>query len=168
MRRTTLNEGEDMDDAITRAGPAHPSCPCPTHLRETVLRRGFVEFELAPEITTKDFARMLGDIVPAAPAGTAVHRLVQKSSDEARPNTLPSRFGFGSFPFHTDGATLPLPPRFVLLRSTADDPSQQPTILHLVSWPMPSTAEYDILTNTMLVVKAGKSGFLSSILSRPV
>lgn len=41
--------------------------------------------------------------------------LVPVEAHRARPNTLSARYGFGSFPLHTDGAHTDCPPRYILL-----------------------------------------------------
>jgi hypothetical protein len=51
-----------------------------------------------------------------------------KSPSDARENTYSGRFGFGTFPFHTDMANWTTPPRYVLLRHHSGDKSI-PTIL---------------------------------------
>jgi L-asparagine oxygenase len=50
-------------------------------------------------------------------------------ADSARPNTLSSRYGMGSFPFHTDAAYWPVPPRFLFLHCANPGSGYRPTLL---------------------------------------
>jgi hypothetical protein len=54
-------------------------------------------------------------------------RLSPVDENQARPNTLSSRYGFGEFPLHTDRCLDDPPPRYILLLSPSPRPT--PTIL---------------------------------------
>lgn len=66
-------------------------------------RHGFLE----PSV--KQFLRLL------QPEKLLCHRLIPRTREGARPNTLSSRHGLGAFPVHTDFATADVPPRYILL-----------------------------------------------------
>jgi len=48
---------------------------------------------------------------------------------EATPNTLSSRYGLGTFPFHTDGAHWTRPPRYLVLYCVSPGMGNRPTNL---------------------------------------
>jgi hypothetical protein len=52
-----------------------------------------------------------------------------KAISNARPNTLSAKYGTDSFPFHTDFAFCPLPPRYILLTNTTETRFQRPTLV---------------------------------------
>lgn len=87
---------------------------CRASIRARVDRFGFAFMPGWSEgITTLDAASSLGE--PMAPAnGAAVQRLVPLAT--STPNTYSGNYGLGVFPFHTDLAQWPVPPRFLLLR----------------------------------------------------
>lgn len=47
----------------------------------------------------------------------------------AKPNTLSSRYGMRAFPFHTDAAYWPIPPRFILFHCLSPGAGSRPTLL---------------------------------------
>ncbi len=75
--------------------------------------------------TTEDVARALGR--PLTPwVGGLVQDLVPRAS--ATPNTYSGIYGLNNFPFHTDLAHWPRPPRYLLLRCLIGYP-EVPTLL---------------------------------------
>lgn len=64
-------------------------------------------------LSTERFAADMGDAM-APWGGSLVQVLTPKA--EATPNTYSGIFGLGRFPFHTDLAHWPMPPRYLLLR----------------------------------------------------
>jgi hypothetical protein len=50
-----------------------------------------------------------------------------KHATKARPNTLSAKHGSAAFPFHTDFAFRPMPPRYILLLNVTDSHFQRPT-----------------------------------------
>jgi len=74
-----------------------------------------------------DLACALGEPV-AAPGRPLIARLTPQSVKEARTNTTSSKYGFGTFPPHTDFAHWPEPPRWLLFR-LASEASKTPTLL---------------------------------------
>jgi hypothetical protein len=66
-----------------------------------------------------DVARAIGRPL-RAPTGELVRRLMPIDAHLARANSLSSRFGRGSFPFHTDTAFWPIPSRYLVMRVIGD------------------------------------------------
>lgn len=52
------------------------------------------------------------------PEKVLCQRLLPRTAEAARPNSLSSRYGLDAFPFHTDFATAEIPPRLILLAAT--------------------------------------------------
>ena len=75
-------------------------------------------------------ATTLGHPSPSRPAGQVLDRLVPLAKAQAHPRSMSAVFGEGAFPFHTDLAHYPCPPRFVLLRAAQTDRIARPTLLH--------------------------------------
>jgi len=75
----------------------------------------------------EEFARSLGNPIPLE-SGAFVKQLKVTTSELARANSLSSRYGTGSFPFHTDTAFWRTPARLVLLRGVGGNLSR-PTLV---------------------------------------
>lgn len=83
--------------------------------------------------------------------------------DEARPNSLSSRYGKAAQPLHTDGAHLPEPPDFVLL--LAEKTSEVPTLLwrcEIIHYQLPS---YTDLLHGVFLVRNGSDSFFRTAAS---
>ncbi len=92
------------------------------HLDATLQADGFVVARCDPTASTEMIAGQLGTIYlhpPASgrPSFDAVRALAPTESDRAAPRSYSARFGYNPFPLHTDLATKPEPPRWVLLRA---------------------------------------------------
>ncbi len=64
-----------------------------------------------------NLARQVGPIIPS-PNGNIYETL--KCRENGPPGTYSSEYGKGLFPFHTDGAYMQVPPRFILLWCEGD------------------------------------------------
>ncbi|WP_353859771.1 hypothetical protein [Azospirillum formosense] len=136
-------------------------------LRKKAVQSGWVTFDLDPCIPLDSFARQIGSLMYAGDGQVATARLQPREAESGKRNTLSGRFGLGEFPMHTDGATMPLPPRFVLLRSVSDDHSRRPTLLAHVGWSNAKFPLYDNLSSSMLLVGGPKRYFYAPIVSQP-
>lgn len=109
-------------------------------------------------------AETLGRPTPASRGGPLVTCLEPRAHQEAPRNSLSSRYGQGSFPFHSDAAHTPFPPRYVLLRLVGDVPSSRPTfIAPLVAFEL-SDKDRDLLEYEVWLVNGGRGKFLTSLL----
>jgi len=74
-------------------------------------------------LSTAEFVELASSIGKPIelPEGNVCKELYVTDSNEAKPNTLSSRFGMGMFPFHTDTVFWGLPTRWVLLRAVSGD-----------------------------------------------
>jgi L-asparagine oxygenase len=77
----------------------------------------------------------------------AVRDIRPQTLDEAKPNTLSSRYGVGSFPFHTDVAHWEDPARFLLLYCEQPGSGARPTHLQdTLAWGLSSDDRKATLT----------------------
>lgn len=60
-------------------------------------------------------ARQLGSPRPSRKGGQLVDHLRPTSVNAAKPKSLSALYGVGTFPWHTDGAHWPVPPRYLVL-----------------------------------------------------
>ena len=92
---------------------------------------------------------------------THPHRLTVTPREQARPNSLSSRFGRGAFPLHTDGANWPIPPRHLILgAATATDMSAPTVICHV---PALRQDAVDRVSEGVFLVTHGANSFFGSI-----
>ena len=111
-------------------------------------------------------ATTLGHPSPSRPAGQVLDRLVPLARAQAHPRSMSAVFGEGAFPFHTDLAHYPCPPRFVLLRAAQTDRMVRPTLLH-DSRRLPLTpTERQLLSHGPFLTRGGRRPFLSTIVDR--
>ena len=108
-----------------------------------------------------DFASELGSPTPEMRDGQVV-RLIRPQPERASPpNTLSSRYGLASFPFHTDAAYWPNPPRFVILRCVDPGEGNRCTLLtDTYTWL--TKGDWDVLTRAVCMI-AGRRPFLATI-----
>ncbi len=78
-------------------------------------------------------ARKFGEPLKLAD-GNYIKNLRVIDKIESRPNTLSSKYGIGGFPFHTDGAFMLPPPRWVLLRAVSGNVSRSTYIKPFVKF----------------------------------
>lgn len=111
--------------AATLAGMTPTRAALPTEDRVSGVRGLRAEFEAHGWLLVDfpndepliELARHLGDPVSARSAAPLPERLIPTDAADAAPNSLSSRYGLGSFPFHTDAAHHREPPRILLMRS---------------------------------------------------
>lgn len=125
---------------------------------------GYAIFKTEDAVPTIAYARAFGRVIAARAGGMLVDRLVPTELKDAMPNSMSARFGGGEFPFHTDGAYMPLPPQYILLRCFHDDGSQRPT--KLIKFSLPSDEEtMSALTGQIWLINTGKKSFLGTLLT---
>ncbi len=132
--------------------------------RQEIIEKGWLEICLPTTYSLAEFAANIGTILPDA-KGNLTTVLKQKKADSVT-NSLSSRFGYGAFPFHTDGVGFPVPPNILLLRALDLDKSQQSTDINVVSWPEEGSKDYSLLANTPIIFNLGATRFYSPILNR--
>ncbi|MGF6592039.1 hypothetical protein [Pseudomonas sp. 2835] len=84
--------------------------------------------EWQPETSTFELACSIGSVVDLEKIAAAyklanVQALKPRESDESSPHSYSSVYGLKGFPLHTDYAHWGTPPRFLMLRCQAGDPS---------------------------------------------
>ena len=90
--------------------------------------------------------KSLGDIRVDVRSPQPIRTIRPQSTAEAKPNTLSSRYGMGSFPFHTDVAHWIEPAHFVLLYCAHPGSGARPTHLQdYQSWNLEEEAKQSVL-----------------------
>lgn len=111
-----------------------------------------------PDANTIEVADDFGSMLTPWPGGT-VQKLVPRT--EASPNTYSGIYGHNSFPFHTDLAHWPVPPRYLLLRCiTGYD--EIPTLL-LDGFDLMESISLDILRRAIFKPRRPQGGTFSLI-----
>ena len=135
-------------------------------LRGALDRHGWVVTRLATTTDLIDLAESLGEVVPSRSGGEAVDELRPKPAAIAGSRSLSGMHGLGAFPYHTDAAHHPLPPRFVLLRLASSKPTSTRTLFASIPRRI-SQVDRAVLEHDVWLVDGGRGRFLTSILSRP-
>jgi len=91
-----------------------------------------------------------------------IDRLVPRSQDAARRNSLSATFGLGAFPLHSDLAHWTTPARFVVLGAASASPSSARTTVLAVP-PLSTEAEFNSVAAGIFVISNGSKSFLGSI-----
>lgn len=91
--------------------------------------RGYCNVMLEHLDEVLDLARSLGTITFDTRHPELYRRIHPQQIETATPNTLSSRYGLGSFPFHTDGAHWRYPPQYLFLYCENPGPGDRPTVL---------------------------------------
>ncbi|WP_460678410.1 Fe(II)-2OG oxygenase family protein [Mucilaginibacter koreensis] len=91
--------------------------------------QGFAETEMT-DIEYINFAQRLGTIIPSRIDGPLIDTLIPKDTILANKPSLSMRYGLGAFPYHTDGAYLRVPPKYIMFRYEAGIDSPTPTIIN--------------------------------------
>ncbi len=110
-------------------------------------------------------ANEIGVPVPPRPHAGLIDVLQPRSASAASGASLSSVFGRQSFPFHTDGAFLPLPPRWILLRAIEVSESAPPTLVVTVDALALSERDVALLERPLWTV-TGRRPFLGSVIER--
>lgn len=108
-------------------------------------------------------SKEIGEIIPSRKNSTDLYdTLTVKTKEEASKKSLSAIYGDKDFPYHTDGAYLRVPPKYVILRSPKSI-ENCPTKLCI-----PNNTEADIkkLMKDVLLVNGGRGRFYSTILEK--
>ena len=100
-----------------------------------------------PPASLLDIGTALGTPTPDHRDTEPLRLIRPQMVDAARPNTLSSRYGMASFPFHTDVAYWRVPARFLLLHCVSPGSGHRPTLLIDSSAFTLSSADQDHLSN---------------------
>jgi len=95
----------------------------------------------------------------------SISELLVKSKGEAKRHSLSAVFGRGRFPFHTDGAHLKKPPRFILLHARIADETIRPTIFKPFYFDRLSTDLVEQMQSMIWTVSDGFHYFYSPVLN---
>ncbi|MFD7243381.1 TauD/TfdA family dioxygenase [Streptomyces massasporeus] len=132
---------------------------------EELRRDGFTKIA---GVNAREFvaiANHLGKPIRTRRGGSFVDTLRPKESSEAREGTISAQYGLSAFPWHSDGAVDPHPPRYVLLRAVEVNPASARTeVLDLARLDDGNFLQrYRRLT---CMVNSGRGHYMASFLSR--
>ena len=107
------------------------------------------------------FAIAIGEIIPSRKnSNDLIDTLTVKSESDANSKSLSALYGKNDFPFHTDGAYLANPPKYVILRSP--NPIQNcPTI---ICKPNFKTVDANNLRKNVWLVNGGRGKFYTTMI----
>lgn len=106
-------------------------------------------------------AKSIGEVIPSRKnSNVLIDTLAIKSKQDANPKSLSALYGDKDFPFHTDGAYLTEPPKYVILRS----PKQIRNCPTLICKPKFTKADKKSLAKNVWLVNGGRGRFYTSLL----
>jgi alpha-ketoglutarate-dependent taurine dioxygenase len=115
-------------------------------------------------VTRTEFLGLAGSLgTPWTRSGGTVEYLRVQTRENATPWSLSALHGLGEFPLHTDFAHDVMPPRYVLLRSSAAG-TVRPTTLQSLSAIAISSAARRILQRRVWVARGGPIPFYAPVL----
>ncbi|SHN07613.1 Taurine catabolism dioxygenase TauD, TfdA family [Chryseobacterium carnipullorum] len=110
-----------------------------------------------------EMSKKIGDIIPSRKNSTALYdSLTVKTKEETNQKSLSAKYGEKDFPYHTDGAYLHTPPKFVILRSPKSI-ENCPTKLCI---PHFSEIEIKKMMKDVLLVNGGRGRFYSTLIEK--
>ncbi|KQM34025.1 TauD/TfdA family dioxygenase [Chryseobacterium sp. Leaf201] len=110
-----------------------------------------------------EISKKIGNIIPSRKNSLALYDILTvKTKEETNQKSLSAKYGENDFPYHTDGAYLQIPPKYVILRSPKNI-ENCPTKLCI-----PHFSEFEIkkLMKDVLLVNGGRGRFYSTILEK--
>lgn len=106
-------------------------------------------------------AKSVGQIIPSRKnSNDLIDILSVNKKENANPKSLSALYGEKSFPYHTDGAYLPVPPKYLILRSPKQI-NDCPTKLCI---PKFNDDDKRVLIKNVWLVNGGRGKFYSSII----
>ena len=122
-----------------------------------------IEYIIESDHKLLELARSIGTPIPSRTHGPLIDSLTPKSKENANPNSLSRQHGEKAFPVHTDGAYLPTPPRYILMRYVQGIESPTPTMVCDLGNMSPKQAK--IFQFDMWKTNSRTGSFYSTILS---
>ncbi|CAG8868675.1 TauD/TfdA family dioxygenase [Pseudomonas fluorescens] len=110
-----------------------------------------------------DMARQLGFPRASRKGGVLVDHLRPTNAKTAKPRSLSALYGTGAFPWHTDGAHWPVPPRYLILACAQASPKTAATIIWNAHRSLALNS--DTARQAMFKVRNGAHSFYSTAMS---
>lgn len=136
-----------------------------SHKRAELSEKGWSLVEAAENTNFLSIASELGRAIPSRLGGSLVDSLRPKSQENSPKACMSAIHGLGRFPFHTDGAYLRTPPRFIVMRLAVGAMSRRCTLLQDSSDLRLSMEDLGTLEHDVWIVTGPRRPFLSSILT---
>jgi alpha-ketoglutarate-dependent taurine dioxygenase len=130
--------------------------------RQELLQNGWIEFMCDLSTDSLAIARQFGEPLPSRRGGPLVDCLMPKKQEDAHPRSISAIYGTGEFPFHTDGAYMRVPPRFMLLRFIEGKSDRTTLLLDAYALPF-SAEERREMFRDVWVVNGGRGRFLTTV-----
>lgn len=130
--------------------------------RQELLQNGWIEFMCDLSTDSLSIARQFGEPLPSRRGGSLVDPLVPMKQEDAHPRSISAIYGTGEFPFHTDGAYMRVPPRFMLLRFIEGKSNRTTLLLDACALPF-SAEERREMFRDVWVVNGGRGRFLTTV-----
>ncbi len=134
-----------------------------TRTLATVAARGWALWRSATSDPLDTIALAFGEPRSSAKGRPVVDILRPTSRDAAPKRSLSARFGRQAFPFHTDLAHHPVPPRFVLLRCRRAASSSVPTLLIDGLRALLECRHAEVFRRDVWLVSGGRGRFYTTI-----
>ena len=128
----------------------------------TELEQNFwTTFELDNSDDLLNLAASIGKVIPSRRnSNDLIDTLTIRTKSEVNQKSLSSIYGDKNFPFHTDGAYLPEPPKYVILRS----PSKIINCPTLICKPAFTVSDKKNLIKNVWLVNGGRGKFYASMI----
>jgi alpha-ketoglutarate-dependent taurine dioxygenase len=138
-----------------------------TKERAHLQKNGYVLTQCGSSRAFDELAISLGTPIPSRRLGSLKDVLEVKETEEAFTRSLSKVFGRGRFPFHTDMAHIPVPPKYVLLRSIGIDNSRK-TFVMQVGEDALQNRWITALENDLWFVDGGRESFFTPIINTSI
>jgi alpha-ketoglutarate-dependent taurine dioxygenase len=127
--------------------------------------RGWLLLRSEGEDSHLRVSNSIGKIIPSVKGGPLVDTLLTVPSEQAKPRSLSSLYGLRAFPFHTDSANHPIPPRYIVLSYRSLEKSSRATLLVDTSAFNISGSDIKSLRREPWFVNGGRGRFFTPIMS---
>jgi alpha-ketoglutarate-dependent taurine dioxygenase len=132
------------------------------NVKESVFFSGWGTTTCSSQDELIDLALLFGTPIVQTDTKSVVDVLRVVDSRPDMPNSWSTRFGSATFPFHTDMAYFFQPPRFLILRSAGELPSDRPTALLDMEKANLNEKHKFVLETEEWLIQSGRSKFKAS------
>jgi hypothetical protein len=129
-----------------------------------VFGSGWAEETLPYSVDLLSYAAKFGQPVAPRRYAPLIDRLVPRTVEEARPNSMSAQYGLQALPFHTDAAYFRMPPRLIFLRLAEGASSSADTLLLNLNEIGLSGRQLSNLRRDIWVVRTGPIAFYAPVL----
>ena len=128
---------------------------------EGLANKGFASIEISTNDELLELGRSLGNILPSRKNSNKLIDVLVPKGESKYERSISAIYGLNEFPFHTDGAYMPNPPRYLILRNVSRD-NKTDTLLKDLKFDCKELRE---LQRAVWYVNGGRGRFYTSIIS---